>query len=40
MEELLETNNSQVIKKKKLTSEEKVKLYADWETFMGPGRRE
>ena len=29
-----------MIKKKKLTAEEKVKLYMDWEALMGPGHQE
>lgn len=40
MEDLLEAKGSQVIKKKKLTSEEKVKLYTEWEALMGPGHKE
>lgn len=37
VDEMLNISNSETIKKKKLTAEQKVKLYKEWEALMGKG---
>ena len=40
VDEILNFSDSEIIKKKKLTAEQKVKLYKDWEALMGQGHKD